>query len=209
MSRAALAKVHIAKKELGLDDAAYRAMLERITGRTSAKDCTEGQLGKVLDELKAKGWKPTLKVVSGNPGAAVRRGAPASSPVAKKARAMWISLHQLGAVRDPSESALEAFGRRQLGAEKLQWANQSHGYRLIEALKAMAEREGWDQDVAGLPPGTDLVKFLRGGLVKAQAKKLGRPGSHPLDYLYWSHPAIDRVIIQQAELIHAAQAAQG
>lgn len=170
MSRAALAKVHIAKKELGLDDGAYRAMLERITGRSSAKDCTEADLGRVLDELKAKGWKPRLKVVASGPGAAGRRAALASSPVAKKARAMWISLHQLGAVRDPSEKALESFGRRQLGVEKLQWANQSHGFRLIEALKAMAEREGWSQDVAGVDPAraTAVLRARLDALIAAR-----------------------------------------
>lgn len=170
MSRAALAKIHIAKKELGLDDPTYRVLLERITGQTSAKDCTEAQLGKVLDEMKAKGWKPALKVVARNPGVAAQRGVQASNPVAKKARAMWISLHQLGAVRDPSERALEAFGRRQLGVEKLQWANQSHGYRLIEALKAMAEREGWSQDVAGMEPAeaTAMLKTRLATLVAAR-----------------------------------------
>ena len=33
---AAIAKVKIAQKDLGLDDAAYRAMLARVTGRDSA-----------------------------------------------------------------------------------------------------------------------------------------------------------------------------
>ena len=62
--RAAVVKVQIARKELGLDEDTYRAMLERITGLTSSADCTDDQLGDVLDEMKAKGWSQD---VSGYP----------------------------------------------------------------------------------------------------------------------------------------------
>lgn len=165
--RAAIAKVQIARKELGLDEAAYRALLERLTGRRSAADCTATQLGRVLEELKAKGWKPAytgraVKAVWVNESPSIPP-APrlADSPVARKARALWISLHQLGAVRDPSERALEAFAARQLGVDRLQWADQSQGYRLIEALKAMAERAGWSQDLAGVEPADHTATLKR------------------------------------------------
>lgn len=163
MTRAALAKVHIAKKDLQIPDDAYRAMLQRLTGHSSARDCTEAQLATVLEELKAKGWKPTFKVVSSNPKAAGKGRAPASSPVARKARAMWISLHQLGVVRNPSEAALEAFACSQLKVDALVWANQSHGFRLIEALKDMAERAGWLQGTPGVtdPEGKAVVLKMR------------------------------------------------
>lgn len=160
--RAALAKIHIARKELGLDDAAYRAMLERVTGRTSAADCDHRQLGAVLDELKAKGW-----------GAAPARKT-AQSPAARKARALWISLHQLGVVRNPSEKALEAFGARQLGVAKLQWADDDQMFRLIEALKAMAGRAGWDQSIPlrrpPLSPG-EVTALLKRRLEAAIARR--------------------------------------
>lgn len=163
--RAAVVKVQIARKELRLDDATYRAMLERLTGRTSSANCSDAELGRVLNELKAKGWTP--KVVPG--GRSGKRPAvrTAQNPVAKKARAMWISLHQLGEVRDPSETALEAFARRQLKVERLHWANQSQGFRLIEALKAMAERAGWSQ-------ADGDVRQLKEGLFKAQEARLTR-----------------------------------
>lgn len=167
--RAAVAKVQIARKELGLDEDTYRAMLERITGRTSAADCDDRQLGDVLDEMKAKGWKP--KVVQGG-RTARRTSAAADHPSAKKARALWLSLWHLGEVRDPAESALEAFARRQLGVDRLQWADQTQCYKLIEALKAMAERAGWSQDTSGHPRGTDLVKVLKIGLLRCQARRL-------------------------------------
>lgn len=171
--RAMLAKVHLAGKELGLDDEARRDVLERVTGHRSSSACTDAQLDAVLTEFKRLGWKP--KTAASNPSA--RTGAaraPAAHPVARKARALWISLHQLGAVRDPGERALEAFGRRQLGVDKLQWADQSQGYRLIEALKAMAERAGWSQDLALVKPERQ-VWSLKARLVQRQAEVLERP----------------------------------
>ncbi len=166
--RAALVKVQIARRDLGLDEDTYRAMLSRITGRASASDCTDAQLGAVLDELKAKGWKP--KVVKGGRIARLGKPATAGQPVAKKARAMWISLHQLGVVRDPSEAALEAFACRQLGIERMRWMVASDGYAVIEALKAMAERAGWSQDLSGVPAARH-VAVLKNRLAQAIAAR--------------------------------------
>lgn len=167
--RAAIAKVQIARKELRLDDPTYRALLERITGKTSSADCTVEQLGLVLDEFKAKGWKPVLKAGSspGQTGVSPKKPQPADHPVAKKARAMWISLWQLGVVRERSEQALEAFAARQLHVDRLQWADQAQGYKLVEALKAMAERAGWSQDLAGVPADVQ-VRLLKERLLAAQ-----------------------------------------
>src|SRR5665213_3087330 len=109
MSKNALiARVKIAQKEMGLDDPTYRAVLQRVTGRNSAADCSEAQLGQVLDEFKAKGWSPKVFVSRRDKQAPARAlgRRPADTPTARKARAMWISLHQLGVVENPSEPAL-------------------------------------------------------------------------------------------------------
>lgn len=145
-SRPMLAKVQIARKDLALDEDTYRAVLERLTGQRSAAGLDDRQLERVLAEFRAKGWKP--KVAANRGAQPADRPTPrrADHPVAKKARALWISLHRLGVIDNPSDQALEAFAKRQLGCERLQWANQRLGFRLIEALKAMAERAGWEQD---------------------------------------------------------------
>lgn len=150
--RSMIAKVHLGAKQLGLDEETRRALMERVAGHRSAADCTDRQLGAILDEYKRRGWTPSV-IRGGRPprpeGEPVRRQA-ADHPVARKARALWISLHRLGVVSNPSERALEAFAKRQLKVDRLQWADQGKGYRLIEALKAMAERAGWSQDVGDL-----------------------------------------------------------
>lgn len=162
---AMLAKVHLAAKELGLDEDARRDVLQRVTGHRSAADLDDRQLDLALAEFKRLGWTP--KTAGARPGAA-------DSPMARKARAMWVSLWNLGVVRHGTEKALEAFAERQLKVAKLQWADQAQGYRLIEALKAMAERADWSQDVAGLKPERQAWS-LKARLVQAQARLLGEP----------------------------------
>jgi phage gp16-like protein len=174
--RSMLAKVHIAKAQLRLCDDDYVAVLIRETGRTSAADCTQSELEKVIRAFEARGF--SAKARSPAKGAATR---PADHPAARKARAMWISLGLLGAIDDPSERALEAFARRQLSCDKLQWANQSMVYRLIEALKAIAERHGWDQSIAGLRP-VAVANVLKRRLCGALLVKLQDAGLAPADW---------------------------
>jgi len=131
--RSMLAKANIAKLQLGLDEDDYRQAIFDVSGQMSLAACNDAQLVRLLDWFKGKGFRPLPK--GGN--------AVADNPMARKARAMWISLYHLGAVHNPSEQALEAFAKRQLGCDKLVWARQGDAYRLIEALKAMALRAGW------------------------------------------------------------------
>lgn len=171
--RALIAKVHVAKKQLGLNDDDYRAVLLRIGGATSAADLSDTKLADVISEFSRKGFTTKARPV-GTPR-------PADHPVALKARALWISLHQLGAIDNPSEPALEAFACRQLGVPKLQWANQAHGYKLIEALKAMAERAGWSQKLDGVAPDAKLL-ILKRRLVEALMGQMWSAGLAPLNW---------------------------
>ncbi|MFN3494211.1 MAG: phage protein GemA/Gp16 family protein, partial [Hydrogenophaga sp.] len=50
------------------------------------------------------------------------------------ARAMWLTLHAIGQVRDPSEAALLAYTRRQCKVDRLEWVEDP--IPLIESLKA-------------------------------------------------------------------------
>ena len=164
--RGMLAKVHIAKQQLRMVDDDYRAVLLRVAGRVSAADLTDRELVDVLAEFERLGFTAKAK----RPGPK-----PADHPLARKARALWISLGHLGAIDDPSESALEAFARRQLGCAKMQWADQRLGYRLIEALKGMADRHGWSQDLAGVKPAAGRGDHGEAGRGRAGSGRLARP----------------------------------
>lgn len=173
--RAMLAKIHVARKQLQLDEDDYRQILLDETGRSSSGDCTEAELERALKRFEALGFKPLPKAGASSPA-----HRPAQHPVARKARALWISLYHLGAVRSPDEKALESFAKRQLGCERLVWANQSQGYRLIEALKAMAARHGWDQvDANG---NAWSVPKLKERLCEAIVVRLKAAGEIPEDW---------------------------
>ena len=129
--------IQVAKRELDLDDAAYRAAISRaVTGKSSTMDCTALQLDRVIDELKRLGFKPRKP-------AAAAKSKPERRPLdtsdeASKARAVWLLLAEIGVVRDPSEAALNAYVRRQAGVDDLSWVRDM--LPVIEGLKAWAAR---------------------------------------------------------------------
>lgn len=138
-----LAKIHIAKKALGLDDDTYRAMIRRVSGNavSSAKDLDDAGRGRLLREFKAAGWTPT-------PGTKAQAKRLASDPQSRKLRALWIALHQDGIVTDPSEGALITFCERRTGVARLEWLTAAQASTLIEALKSWHSRVQQRQETA-------------------------------------------------------------
>lgn len=137
MDRAKLAKIHIAKKELGLTDEAYRDILRLHFQAESAKSLDDRQGTVLLNLFKAKGWAPKQAATKASlPG----RSIPADGQ-SKKVQALWITLHRAGVVRDGSDRALLSFVRRITGRDRLQWCDAEQKGRVIEALKAMGDRE--------------------------------------------------------------------
>ncbi len=63
-----LARIHMAKKELGLDDDAYRALIQGTTGKSSSGDLTPRERIKLLQALQQLGAPAsTRKVFPGKP----------------------------------------------------------------------------------------------------------------------------------------------
>lgn len=129
--------IHVAKRELALDDDAYRDILERLTGKRSSADLSTRQLDAVLKELKRLGFKPKPAKKA---GPMPREG----SPQARMIRALWIELGKAGKVRDRSEAALQKWFDRTTGVSHMRFATPGDFNRAIEAIKNWAEREGID-----------------------------------------------------------------
>lgn len=144
LRRSLYGKIEIAKKQLALDDDAYRDILEVRYGVRSRTQMSTARLVDLVEHFKTLGFKPVKKV----PARARGRGAPSANagrPLAdgatqRKIRALWISLYHLGLVREPSESALTAFVRRQAGVDDPRWLAPGAAFRVIEALKSWAAR---------------------------------------------------------------------
>ncbi len=135
--------IHVAKRDLQLDDDTYRTILQRVAGKGSSSELTVPELEKVLEHMKRSGFKVRSK------GKAPRSAQPAkakpSRPLAqdgesKKVRALWLFLHQLGVVKNPAEEALAAYVKRIAGVDALQWINGEQAERLIETMKKWAMR---------------------------------------------------------------------
>ncbi|MDO4434724.1 MAG: regulatory protein GemA [Alysiella sp.] len=62
-----IAKIHVAQTQLALDEDSYRAILQRITGQKSCKNCDLAQLQRVMDEMQRLGFKPTKKSIGRKP----------------------------------------------------------------------------------------------------------------------------------------------
>lgn len=131
--RRALAKIHIAKKELGLSDDIYHDLVRStVPGKESAADLTDGELRMVLDRLAELGWRPRLPRDSERP----------LPPMVWKARELWLQLHRVGAVHNPSWAALGRFAKRMTGVGDLRRLSVKQATRVIEALKQWLERVG-------------------------------------------------------------------
>ncbi len=131
-SRADLAKIHIAKKELGLDDDAYRDVLWSLFEKDSAKYLTDRQAADLISHFKSLGWKPKYK--DG------RRRPPAESRQSRKIWALWMELHRRGIVKSSTPAALGAFVKRITGIHSMQWLTPAQANQVIEALKAWQKR---------------------------------------------------------------------
>lgn len=122
--------IHVARRELRMDDDTYRLMLagmRGLDGATSTADLSVPNLLRVLEQLKQKGFK-------------VRPNNKAKRPLAddeqsKKIRALWLTLHDMGAVRDPSEEALAKYVLRMTKVAALQWLTAAQASQVIENLK--------------------------------------------------------------------------
>ncbi|MBQ9407691.1 MAG: regulatory protein GemA, partial [Desulfovibrio sp.] len=101
------AVIHIAKAKLGMDEETYRAFLLEVTGKDSCARMTTREQGRVLDELRQRGFRPHKNTHKGEP--LVR------DPQARKIRALWLAMADEGIVRNRSEKALEAYMRRITG----------------------------------------------------------------------------------------------
>ncbi|MCA1909216.1 MAG: regulatory protein GemA [Magnetospirillum sp.] len=121
-------------KKAGLDEDARRDFQKVTCGKASAREMTVADFIACSKKLARQGDQ------AHQPDTRPK----AATPHAKKARALWISLHHLGVVTDPRESALAAFVKRQHGVDDLRWLKPDKGNVVIDALKAMATRAGVD-----------------------------------------------------------------
>ena len=117
-------KVHVGRRQLGLDDVTYRALLQRVTGHVSSTACSVGQLHDVLAEMKRLGFKASR---------------PNHKPWVRKVYALWREMKPM--LRgDGSTEALRAFVERCVSVSAPEFLDEPQARKVIEALKAWKSR---------------------------------------------------------------------
>ena len=135
--RAELAKIHIAKKDLGLDDGTYRAMLHAVAGVESAAELTACGRRDVLEHLKSAGFasktaRPKYK------------GRPHNMDGLLSRDMQLRKIEALLTVGGKSWAYADGIARRICKVDKVAWVKTDQLYKIITALRMQAQREGWD-----------------------------------------------------------------
>ena len=124
-----IAKIQIAKKELGMADDDYRALLLRITGKDSSTKLTDAQRIAVLAEFARLGWnngKPAFKK--------------SSKLHVRKVWALWSAMCDDDIPEVKTRAALVAFIQRQANVDDPEWLTVDQSYKVIEGLKSWRKR---------------------------------------------------------------------
>lgn len=152
-----LAKVHLAKKDLGLSDADYQHVLWVNFGVESSASLSDRGLNDLLNHFKSKGWqgKPKRSLPGGNlnlsPRAAMCRPtgntqrdwkpevAPERQPLMDKIEAQLSELGRIQGRRVPWAYAA-AILKRQGGPDFLNWATAGQLQTVVQSLAYAVKR---------------------------------------------------------------------
>lgn len=123
--RAMIAKLHVARKQLAMEEADYRALLMRSCGLTSSAKATPGQLMALLAEMRHLGFRDAPRPIS-------------DKPHVRKIWALWKDMAPL--LENSTDAGLRHFCFRQTRLSDPEWLDGAQATKVIEALKAWHER---------------------------------------------------------------------
>lgn len=130
--KAMIAKLHIARQQLGMADDSYRSLLGRIApGKSSSTQLTLQQLDDMLAEMQRMGFVPK---------ASPRHG---RRPMPKANRAALVGKVEamLAEARRPWAYA-DAMAKRMFDVDKVDWLDAEQLQKLVAALTYDAKRHG-------------------------------------------------------------------
>jgi Protein of unknown function (DUF1018) len=138
MSAVLIRLIHVACRDLGVDQDTRRDLQERVTGKASLSAMTDAEHEAVLDELKRQGFKPSA---SGKARPVAARGD------TRFAHVLWGKLVRAGKVKVKGAAGLNAFVRERFGdawgavpIDIDQMQDHDQIATVIEALKSMCRR---------------------------------------------------------------------
>lgn len=123
-----IAKIKIAQKQLNMDDETYRALLMRLTGKSSCAQMNQPELEQVIREMQRLGFKPTIK-----PRHIMPKHRKSNADMLAKVAALladnklpWSYAHKIA--------------KRMFNVDRVQWLSDGHLHTLIGVLQIHANR---------------------------------------------------------------------
>lgn len=133
---ALIAKIHIAKKHLGYDDATYRDVLEWVTGKTSCKEMDLGELKKVLMQLKQLGFTPTPTATQNQTPTWGKK--PSTT---KPKQALIGKIEAVLADLSLNWNYAHALAKKMFGVDMVHWLDTDRLYKVVQALAVYQKRQ--------------------------------------------------------------------
>jgi phage gp16-like protein len=134
-----LAMIHAAAKELAMPRDVYVALLQRVTGKSSAADLDDRERHKVMDELRRLGAKRAVRPAADDKPTRVT---PEKAAMVDKIEAL------LADAKRPWRYA-HGLARRMFGTVRVEWLNADQLHRLIAALSIDAKRRAAREKAGG------------------------------------------------------------
>lgn len=131
LSRGKLAIIHVAKRQLGLDEDTYRTILLKIGGVSSSKDLTPSAFDAVMGYFEYIGFAPRH---AAGPFYGKRPGMATPMQV-QYIRDMWVRWKGT-----PDWAALDAWIKRTFKVSSLRFADEPCARKIIYALRKMTAR---------------------------------------------------------------------
>lgn len=140
-----LAAIHAARRELGLDEDAYRDLLERLTGARSAAKLGPASLDAVLEHFKGLGWRggrgKRRPNIAGDQARLAAHRAAGAGPQEALILSLWDELAESGALRSGA-AGLPTFMARVAGraVDHPRFLAPAESQKVIEGLRAWLAR---------------------------------------------------------------------
>jgi len=126
--RSELAKIHLAKKDLCLDDDTYRDVLWAVCRAKSAADLDSQGRFKLIAHFKSLGWQSS------------RGKRPKLDPQSRKIWSLWYQLKDAGLLASASAKSLRSEVKKLTGCDDLRFCDSGQKNIIIECLKKWLER---------------------------------------------------------------------
>lgn len=127
LRRSLIAKIKIAQKELGLDDATYRAVLLRVTGKSSCTECSIPELERVAEDMRQHGFKPK------NSAGRRPNRRDSADPMMRKIEALLLD-------NGWSWNYAHGTARKMFKVDRVEWLSDGNMHKLVAALQISANR---------------------------------------------------------------------